>query len=61
MSSSDSIFEIREYLDNDGKVSSHDVTDISKELEYMEKLVNSMQESAPALNVRKYKHLPTYT
>jgi len=61
MSGSDSIFEIREYLDNDGKVSSHDITDISKELEYMEKLVNSMQESAPALNVRNNRNLLTYT
>lgn len=50
---SDSIFEIREYLDSDGKVNSHDVTDISKELEYMEKLVNSMQENPTALSVRK--------
>ena len=48
---SDSIFEIREYLDSDGKVSKHDVTDISKELSYMEKLVDSMQQGSSALSV----------
>lgn len=57
---SDSIFEIREYLDSDGKVNSHDVTDISKELEYMEKLVNSMQEQPSALNVRRNQLLMHY-
>lgn len=52
--SSDSVFEIREYLDGSGKVSGHDVLDISKELEFMAKLCGDMEQSSQGdANVRR--------
>lgn len=45
-SMSDSVFEIREYLDGNGKVSGHDVLDISKELEFMAKMCGDLEQSA---------------
>lgn len=46
MATSDSVFEIREYLDGNGRVSGHDVLDISKELEFMAKLCGEMEQSS---------------
>jgi hypothetical protein len=40
--SSGGIFEIREYLDSDGKIEKHDVVDISQELDFISKMCSAV-------------------
>jgi hypothetical protein len=50
------IFEIREYLDSDGKIEKHDVVDISQELDFISKMCSAVggegTEQESELNVR---------
>jgi hypothetical protein len=45
------VFEIREYIDSDGKIQKHDVRDISKELDYFSKLCGPDFQADSELNV----------
>ena len=46
------IFEIREYLDDSGSVSRHDVLDVSKEMEMMAKVFADIKEESREIDVR---------
>ena len=53
MNEQNKIFEIREYLDDYGKISDHELLDVTRELEYMEKLYsqNDSSNSNTSINV----------
>ena len=46
MEQSDGVFEIREYLDGENQVTSHEIVDIAKELEYIRKLTDASKSKS---------------